>query len=165
MATIAAYPETVETHMYWNLLKDLSDVVKKELVRRLNQSLAIPSVPSESDDAASQAAYYAILKKFNKYRSYQKGWDGEDASPLTSKVIENFCLVLENVDKGLLKNLTIFPETNGTLLIESRIREAGINLGDTSFSYYEITDNNVTGENGLPFSVEAIASAISRINK
>ena len=165
MAAITVYPETVETHMYWNLLKDLNDVVKKELIKRLNQSLATPSAPTESDDAASQAAYYAILKKFNTYKSYQKGWDGEDASPLTSKVIENFCLVLEHVDKGLLKNLTIFPETNGTLLIESRTREAGINLGDASFSYYEINDDSVTGENGLPFSVEAFVNAISRINK
>jgi len=165
MAAITVYPETVETHMYWNLLKDLSDVVKKELIRKLNQSLATPSVPVESDDAASQAAYYAILKKFNKYKSYPKGWDGEDASPLTSKVIENFCQVLERVDKATFKDLTIFPETNGTLLIESRIREAGVNLGDTSFSYYKITDNNVAGENGVPFSVEAFLNAISIINK
>ena len=36
MAAITVYPETVESHMYWNLLKDLNDVVKKELIKRLN---------------------------------------------------------------------------------------------------------------------------------
>ena len=163
MAAMTVYPEAVETHLYWNLLKDLSDVVKKELVEKLNQSLATSSMSVESDDA-SLAAYYAILKKFNIYRQYQKGWDGEDASPLTSKVIENFSLILDRVDKRQLKNLTIYPETNGTLLIESTSREAGISLGDAAFSFYVVEGDTVTGENNLPFSVDSIVGVVSKIN-
>ena len=80
-------------------------------------------------------------------------------------MVENFNLLLDRIDKRLLKGLTIFPETNGTLLIESTKREAGISLGDKGFSYYEIEGKTVKGKDDLPFSVEAVIEAISKINR
>ena len=62
---------------------------------------------------------------------------------------DNFSHVLEVIDKHLLQGLTIYPETNGTLLIDCTKREAGISLGDERFSYYEIDNGKVTGENGM----------------
>ena len=162
-AVTTTYNETVETHLYWDLLKNLSDGVKEQLVMKLNQSLR--GKTSTAEDAEVQACYYAILKKLNTYKSYPAGWDGEDASPLTSQVVENFNLLLDRIDKRLLKGLTIFPETNGTLLIESTRREAGISLGDKDFSYYEIEGDTVKGKDDLPFSVEAVIEVISRINR
>ena len=162
-AVTTTYNETVETHLYWDLLKNLSDGVKEQLVMKLKQSLR--GKTSTAEDAEVQACYYAILKKLNTYKSYPAGWDGEDASPLTSQVVENFNLLLDRIDKRLLKGLTIFPETNGTLFIESTRREAGISLGDKDFSYYEIEGDTVKGKDDLPFSVEAVIEVISRINR
>ncbi|GEM_PF-5720930 len=54
-----------------------------------------------------------------------------------------------------------FPETNGTLLIDCTDKEAGISLGNDKFSYYKIKDGQVTGENGIDFSVMAITNVIS----
>ena len=154
MAVVNVYPEAVETHLYWNLLKDLSENVKIQLLVKLKDSLLAKS--SETVDTDAQAAYYAILNKLKTYQRYAKGWDGEDASPLTERVIANFSNVLEVIDKTLLQDLTIYPETNGSLLIDSTKREAGISLGDERFSYYEIDGDRVTGENGIPFSVSAL---------
>ncbi len=162
MAVVSAYPEAVETHLYWNLLKDLSESVKVQLFVKLKDSLLAKS--NEVVDADAQAAYYGILHKLKTYQGYTKGWDGENASPLTAKVTENFSHVLEVIDKHLLQGLTIYPETNGTLLIDSTKREAGISLGDERFSYYEINDGKVTGENGISFSVSALIDVIKRIN-
>ncbi len=163
MAAVGAYPETVETRLYWNLLKDLSDNIKVQLFVKLKDSLLSES--NETVDADAQAAYYAILDKLKTYQSYTKGWDGEDASPLTEKVKDNFRLVLEVIDKHLLQGLTIYPETNGTLLIDCTKREAGISLGDKKFSYYEIDDGKVTGENDIPFTVSAFTKVIEQINR
>ena len=165
MASGTAYPETVETHMYWDLLKNLSDVVKVQLVKKLNQSLRSQTAQLDADNAAIQVAYYDLLKKLNTYKSYAAGWDGEDARPLTSRVVENFSLVLEKVDKRLLQGLTIYPEINGTLLIDSTKREAGISLGDKSFSYYEIDGDVVKGKDDIPFSADAVSMIISQINR
>lgn len=163
MAVVNVYPEAVETHLYWNLLKDLSENVKIQLFVKLKDSLLAKS--SETVDTDAQAAYYAILNKLKTYQRYAKGWDGEDASPLTERVIANFSNVLEVIDKTLLQDLTIYPETNGSLLIDSTKREAGISLGDERFSYYEIDGDRVTGENGIPFSVSVFTDTIRKINR
>lgn len=163
MAAVSVYPEAVETHLYWNLLKDLSENVKIQLFVKLKDSLLAKN--DKAVDIDAQAAYYAILNKLKTYQGYAKGWDGEDASPLTEKVIVNFSLVLEVIDKDLLKDITIYPETNGTLLIDSTKREAGISLGEERFSYYEINGDKVTGQNGIPFSVSALTDAIKTINR
>lgn len=163
MAIVKPYTDTTEAHLYWNLLKDLSETVKVQLFIKLKNSLL--SKDEVSTDKDAQAAYYSILEKLRTYQGYGKGWDGENASPLTEKVIGNFTELLEVIDKQLLKGITIFPEVNGTLLIDSTKREAGISLGDEKFSYYEIVDDKVIGENALPFSIPALTKAISRINR
>ena len=164
MAVVTAYPEAIETHIYWDLLKNLSDTVKVQLVLKLKHSLAQKLDEVAVADVASQTAYYDILKKWNTYKGYAQGWDGEDASPLTPQVIDNFNQVLNQIDKHLLQGLTIYPETNGTLLIDSTKREAGISLGDQRFSYYEIEGDKITGQDGIPFTAEALAQVIARIN-
>jgi hypothetical protein len=165
MPVTSTYNETVETQIYWNLLKSLSNTVKAQLVRKLNQSLTTTPDNSVVYDKAEQTAYYELLRKFDTYKKYTKGWDGDDAVPLTQKVIDNFSLILERVDAHLLCNLTIYPETNGTLLIDSTKREAGISLGDNNFSYYEIDGDKVIGKNAIPFSVSAVSEVISLINR
>jgi len=65
---------------------------------------------------------------------------------LTPQVVMNFNHLLEVIDKQLLVGLTIFPETNGTLLIDCTDKEAGISLGNDKFSYYIIKDGQVMGD-------------------
>lgn len=80
-------------------------------------------------------------------------------------MVENFNQVLNQIDKHLLQGLTIYPETNGTLLIDSTKREAGISLGDQRFSYNEIEDDKVTGQNSIPITAEALTEVIARITR
>lgn len=74
MTATGAYSETVETHLYWNLLKDLSENVKIQLFVKLKNSLLSKS--NEIEDVDAQAAYYAILDKLKTYQSLHKrlGW-------------------------------------------------------------------------------------------
>lgn len=39
MTSTTPYPETVETQLYWNLLKDLNETVRVQLVLKLKNSL------------------------------------------------------------------------------------------------------------------------------
>lgn len=132
---------------------------------RLNQSLRIQPKQFAEEDSVGQAAYFEILKKLDTYKSYAKGWDGEDASPLTEKVISNFNLILDRIDKRLLVGLTIYPETNGTLLIDSTKHEAALSLGEKTFSCYEIANDDIIGEDSHPFTAEAVIDVISRISR
>ena len=112
-----------------------------------------------------QVAYFELLKKLNTYKNYTAGWDGENAVPLSKKVIQNFNLVLEHIDRRLLVGLTIYPEINGSLLVDSQKREAGISLGETHFSYYEIENGVVSGEDKIPFSVDEFSRIVTQINR
>lgn len=160
---VSAYPQQVEANIYWNLLKDLDESLKIQLVTRLKKSLTAKSKADAGVTDEAQKAYVVMIDKLKTYEAYPAGWDGDDAVPLTSQVITNFCHLLEVIDKQLLVGLTIFPETNGTLLIDCIDKEAGISLGNDKFSYYEIKDGQVTGENGIDFSVQAITKIIRKI--
>lgn len=163
MAAVSSYPQQVETNIYWNLLKDLDEDLKIQLVTRLKKSLSAKEVAKASVTDEAQKAYVVMLDKLKTYQAYPVGWDGEDAVPLTPQVVMNFNHLLEVIDKQLLVGLTIFPETNGTLLIDCTDKEAGIRLGNDKFSYYIIKDGQVMGENGIDFSVQAITQVIKKI--
>ena len=160
---VGTYPKQVETNIYWNLLKDLDENLKIQLVTRLKKSLSAKRVTNIVVADEAQQAYLTMLDKLQSYKAYPAGWDGEDAVPLTNQVVTNFSHLLEVIDKKLLIGLTIFPETNGTLLIDSTKKEAGISLGNDKFSYYEIKDGQVTGESGIDFSVKAMTQVIKKI--
>lgn len=163
MPMISPYPQQAEVNIYWNLLKDLDESLKVQLVTRLKKSLATKSETESAVTDEAQRAYVGMLDKLKAYKAYPAGWDGEDAVPLTPQVIANFSQLLEVIDKQLLIGLTIFPETNGTLLIDCADKEAGINLGNDKFSYYEVKDGHITGENDIHFSVQAMAQVIKKI--
>ena len=78
---------------------------------------AVSSYPQQVETDEAQKAYVAMLDKLKTYQAYPVGWDGEDAVPLTPQVVMNFNHLLEVIDKQLLVGLTIFPETNGILLL------------------------------------------------
>lgn len=163
MAMLSTYPQQAEFNIYWNLLKDLDESLKIQLVTKLKNSLFVNPIAESAVTDEAQKACIVMLDKLKAYKAYPAGWDGEDAVPLTPQVIENFSHVLEVIDKQLLVGLTIFPETNGTLLIDCVGKEAGISLGNDKFSYYEVKDGHVTGENEIAFSVQAIAQVIKKI--
>ena len=163
MTMISTHPQQVETNIYWNLLKDLDEGLKIQLVTRLKKSLSAKRGTDSVVSDEAQKAYVMMIDKLKAYKAYPAGWDGENAVPLTNHVVENFSQVLEAIDKQLLIGMTIFPETNGTLLIDCTDKEAGISLGNEKFSYYEIKDGQVTGENDIDFSVNAFTQVIKKI--
>ena len=95
-------------------------------------------------------------------KQYKKSYKSTVNTP-AYKPKRGFNHLLEVIDKQLLVGLTIFPETNGTLLIDCTDKEAGISLGNDKFSYYIIKDGQVIGENGIDFSVQAITQVIKKI--
>ena len=78
MAAVSSYPQKVETNIYWNLLKDLDEDLKIQLVTRLKKSLSTKEVAKASVTDEAQKAYVVMLDKLKTYQAYPVGWDGED---------------------------------------------------------------------------------------
>ncbi|MBQ1697845.1 MAG: hypothetical protein II075_08170, partial [Bacteroidales bacterium] len=94
----------------------------------------------------------------------QQGWDGYNALPVNSQVIDNMHVVLDNCDSTQLQGWQIFPEINGTILLQNSVRRAGINLGDKTFSYFIINGNNVNGDDSKSFSVSQFLNVLNELN-
>lgn len=109
-------------------------------------------------------AYQNMLRRLSDFQEYERGWDDEDASPLNRQVVKNFKKVLEDTTDSLLSGWTIYPAANGSLLLEYQPREAGINIGKSDFSYYDLSDGKVTGANSCPFTPSSVIETMKQIS-
>ena len=94
----------------------------------------------------------------------KQGWDGYNALPVNRQVIDNMHVVLDNCDSAQLQGWQIFPEINGTILLQNNIRRAGINLGDKTFSYFIISGNTVDGDDSKSFSVSLFLNVLKKLS-
>ena len=105
-----------------------------------------------------------LYQRLLQMSKLQQGWDGYNALPVNSQVIDNMHVVLENCDSTQLQGWQIFPEINGTILLQNSVRRAGINLGDKTFSYFIIKGNNVDGDDSKAFSVSLFLNVLNELN-
>lgn len=105
-----------------------------------------------------------LYQRLLQVSKLQQGWDGYNALPVNSQVIDNMHVVLDNCDSTQLQGWQIFPEINGTILLQNSVRRAGINLGDKAFSYFIINGNNVDGDDSKSFSVSLFLNVLNELN-
>ncbi|MBR3713811.1 MAG: hypothetical protein IKO56_01065 [Alphaproteobacteria bacterium] len=105
-----------------------------------------------------------LYQRLLQVSKLQQGWDGYNALPVNSQVIDNMHVVLDNCDSTQLQGWQIFPEINGTILLQNSVRRAGINLGDKTFSYFIINGNNVDGDDSKAFSVSLFLNVLNELN-
>lgn len=109
--------------------------------------------------------YQEMLRRLSDFQEYEEGWDDADALPLNHSVVKNFKKVLEQSTDSQLDGWTIFPVANGTLLLEYKPAEAGINIGKDDFSYYRLNGKgDVEGKNNQQFSPTAILNTMKLIS-
>ena len=108
--------------------------------------------------------YQEMLRRLSDFQEYEEGWDDADALPLNRSVVKNFKEVLEQSTDNVLEGWTIFPAANGTLLLEYKPIEGGINIGKDDFSYYCLKNGNVEGKNKQPFTPTAIINTMKLIS-
>ena len=109
--------------------------------------------------------YQNMLRRLSDFQEYERGWDDGDARPLNRNVVKNFKSVLEQSTDSLLAGWTIYPAANGSLLLEYKPTEAGINIGKDDFSYYFLaSDGTIGGKNHLQFSPSAILNVMQQIS-
>ena len=94
----------------------------------------------------------------------KQGWDGYNALPVNQQVINNMYVVLNNCDNSLLQDWSVYPEINGTILLQNHNRRAGINLGDKTFSYFIVNGNSVDGDDDKLFTVPLFLNVLNKLN-
>ena len=145
------------------LLRELSYISGNE--GYLQKTLDFIKKLTKSDSAINSKGtiYTEMLERLSDYQEYEKGWDGDNALPLSKQVVKNFKAFLQKSKDSELEGWTIFPAANGTLLLQNRERKSGINIGTNGYSYYEIIDGEVKGENNLKFSPKSVIETMKQI--
>ena len=123
-----------------------------------------PTTFAERDNKTYLGNVDRLYQRLLQVSKLQQGWDGYNALPVNSQVIDNMHVVLDNCDSTQLQGWQIFPEINGTILLQNSVRRAGINLGDKTFSYFIIKGNNVDGDDSKSFSVSLFLNVLNELN-
>ena len=76
------------------------------------------------------------------------------------KVIKNVKQLLEQSDDADLREWVIFPDVNGTILMENKSGDASISIGNTEFSY---VSNDGNGAN-VKIKSDSLLKTIRKIN-
>lgn len=149
-----------------------------ELVIQIENNALVPSlkkvisslkgvknaVLSRKQPAVSPTAV-RLINDLSTFQSYKKGWDGENASPLSQQTAKHFLQLLSKCREDDLTDWDIYPEKNGTLILENEKQNAQINLADKEFSYFKDNGGDLSGENHIKYSVSSLLRIIRQINQ
>lgn len=105
----------------------------------------------------------ALLKQLYAIQDFQNGWDGADALPLQPLSVNNLRGAMSLCEDSVLSGWQLSPEKNGTLMLTARDGNAGINIGDATYSYFKIVDDDVYGESNLAFNPNNVAAIIKEL--
>ena len=117
-----------------------------------------------SQEYAQHANFSEMKKRISFLSTLQHGWDGYNAFPISSIVIENVHELLSSIDEDCLSGWRALPEINGTISLQNDMLRAGIQIGDKTLSYFVIRGDNVTGEDNVAFSISNFVNILKSIN-
>lgn len=144
-----------------NLINRIDDK-DTALIEKVYYILTMLAKPADAEKPRG-LDYQGMIKRLSDFQEYEQGWDGADARPLNGDVVKNFKLVLEESTDDILVGWTIFPAANGSLLLEYKPCEAGINIGKDDYSFYFLDHQEIKGKNHQAFSPEAIIKTMQDI--
>ena len=106
---------------------------------------------------------FRIQKDLELFFFFFENWDGENGLPVNTKALRNMESILPFLSSRCLMQIDIFPENNGSLLIMWRDKEAGINIGSDTYTYYSVSGKEVSGESHLPFNVDDVLEKAEKL--
>ncbi|MCR5455313.1 MAG: hypothetical protein K6F33_10035 [Bacteroidales bacterium] len=103
----------------------------------------------------SQSKYLSgTFDRVNHLATLKDNWDGEGASHVLQKVLDNIRNVLMFSDDNDWRIWTISPDVNGTLILQSDDALSAISLGCDEFSYLSRHNGTRIGKSHIKFSVD-----------
>lgn len=106
--------------------------------------------------------HQTMKERLQQISALKQGWDGYEGMPIKEKTIQNFALLLNLCDFADVADWSLYPNTNGTLLLEQK--NASISISSTDFSYYaELSDKYMEAER-QPYSLRTFLDTLRTIN-
>ena len=104
-----------------------------------------------------------MKRRLKEFASLQLGWDGEEAQPVMVEVVDFMNQLLRSCRSMELAEWSLFPNVNGTLLLQRN--DAAISIGKEEYSYFAEAKGKAIGHDHQPLSIESVMSTIETINR
>ena len=88
------------------------------------------------------------------------GWDGAQALPMEKKALLNMQRLIKAGKSTDFKQWVLFPDDNGTILMQKKDGKASISIGNNSYSFVSTKDGKVDAGQNIKFSA---ASALKTL--
>jgi hypothetical protein len=104
-----------------------------------------------------------MKRRLKEFANLQLGWDGEDAQPVLPEITSFMDQLLRSCSGLELSDWALFPNVNGTFLLQRN--NAAISIGLNEYSYFAEANNKVMGLDHQPLTIESVKSTIESINR
>ena len=104
-----------------------------------------------------------MKRRLKEFADLQPGWDGEDAQPVLPDVTTFVGELLRSCNSLELADWSLFPNVNGTLLLQHK--NAAVSIGKEEYSYFAEAKDKAIGHDHQPLSIESVMSTIEMINR
>ena len=75
------------------------------------------------------------LERIDELARLKPNWDDEGAMPIEPSALLNVRRLVRKLDDEILGKWAIFPDVNGTILMETLNGDASVSIGNTQFTY------------------------------
>jgi hypothetical protein len=89
-----------------------------------------------------------------------QGWDGDNALPMQKKTVQNMQRLLKSGISADFRDWALFPDDNGTLLLQSKDGKASISIGNASYSFVFAKGDKMNVGEAVRFSPLAVLNTM-----
>lgn len=114
----------------------------------------------QSEVADENLAY--MKRRLKEYAKLEAGWDGDDAEALIPQIVDFMEELLRTCDSRDFSDWSLFPNVNGTLLLQRN--DAAISVGLTEYSFFAESKGKAIGKDHDSLSVDSVINTIKTIN-
>ena len=121
------------------LLVTINDQSKLPNLRRVIKSLHVVDQVMTQRRTAQKPEPTPVVKRqlarIDELAKLKLNWDDEGALPIEPRTLLNVRRLVRKLDDEALSHWAIFPDVNGTILMETLNGNATVSIGNTQFTY------------------------------
>lgn len=148
------------TALSYNDIMEQIKQVPQECLPEISNYIGYVIYVNSRKEEATPKANLRHKARIDELAALKSNWDDDNALPIEKQTIKNARVLIDKANEADLKDWVIFPDTNGTILLENKTNDATISLGNKSFSFIS---KSLRGSN-QKYSVSALLNTIRTIN-
>ena len=91
------------------------------------------------------------------------GWDGAQALPMEKKALQNMQRLIKAGESTDFRQWVLFPDDNGTILMQSKDGKASISIGNNSYSFVCTKEGKFNAGQDVKFSTASALKTLRAI--